>query len=267
LLGFLLSPFDKLILAGQSFPVRARRCYYHPVQLARKMERKAAQAENQLRQEELQYFRAFLHRMPPGHLRDLLRTDRAAEIHCSSILGHQGNDLVKALETFVSKQGPIVYPDYPDGMRTPPVARREAMLLDFKETLEETEVSRFKYKPMDRFIQFLFDKQDYVRDYILNPKAADDVRINLEVLGEPFFDGRDPVEMFFQRYFEMRSALMHVGFVADMDRVLIAFSERGYYKTAEAEAQAENSEIASSGSEDTAESRGEQNANQVIENA
>ena len=53
-----------------------------------------------------------------------------------------------------------------------------------------------------------------------------------------------------------------------MNRVYAAFLERGFFKTEQTdEARADDSELASSGSEDTSESQGDQNANALIENA
>ena len=237
------------------------------VQVARRMNRNAARVAKQLRQEELQYFRSFLHRMGPEHREELLNTVPNAEILCSPIFGCRGDLLLVALDGFVSKRGPIVYPDYPIGTgRAPPDEFREATFLQFKRMLEDTDIDRFRYTPLDRFIQFLFDHQDVVQAYILNPDAADDLRIDPELLGERF-PLLDHVGLFFALCSNMRSGVIPPDFLPNMNRVYNAFLERGFFKTEQAEAHADDSELASSGSEDTEESQGDQNANAVIENA
>ena len=233
-----------LLLVNHVFAARG-------VQVARKMNRNAARVAKQLRQEELQYFRSFLHRMGPEHREELLNTVPNAEILCSPIFGCRGDLLLVALDGFVSKRGPIVYPDYHGGGALSD-ERREAYLLDFKGMLEETNIDRFKYTPLDRFIQFLFENQHFLQDYILMDNAA----IN-----------DDEVAEFFLNCSKMRSGLLTPVWLRNMNIMLNAFIGLGYYKTAVAEARADNSELASSGSEDTAESRGDQNANPVIENA
>ena len=74
--------------------------------------------------------------------------------------------------------------------------------------------------------------------------------------------------MFFQLCSNMRSGVIPPGFEGNMNRVYAAFLERGFFKTEQTdEARADDSELASSGSEDTSESQGDQNANALIENA
>ena len=232
------------------------------------MKRKAARAAKKLRQEELQYFRAFLHRIGPEHRRELLDTIHIARFLCCISLGCDQADVHLALENFVSKRGPIVYPDFAVGFRDQlPDERREAYLSEFKRVLEVTDNLRFKYTPLDRFIQYLFDHQDVVQEYILNANAADNLRIDPELLGQrlPLLDH---VAIFFQLCSNMRSEVIPPDFVPNLNRVYNAFLERGFFKTEQTdEARADDSELASSGSEDTSESQGDQNANAVIENA
>ena len=232
------------------------------------MKRKAARAAKKLRQEELQYFRAFLHRIGPEHRRELLETTLIAEACCSVIFGCRGDALLVALENFVSQRGPIVYPDYPiESGFSLPDEFREANLLHVKRVLEQTDIDRFRYTPLDRFIQYLFDHPDVVQEYVVNPNAADDLRIDPEILGPPL-PLLDHVAMFFQLCSNMRSGVIPPGFEGNMNRVYAAFLERGFFKTEQTdEARADDSELASSGSEDTSESQGDQNANALIENA
>ena len=240
---------NKYNIAGESF-WRARCC--HPFQDARKMERNAVRVLKKLRQEELQYFRSFLHRMGGQDRFELLETIPIARLRCSFILGCDKADLHPALDGFVSKRGPIVYPDFLIGNDVPSDEQRESYLSDFKTMLEMTNNLRFKYTPLDRFIQFLFENQHFLQDYILMDNAA----IN-----------DDEVAEFFLNCSKMRSGLLTPVWLRNMNIMLNAFIGLGYYKTAVAEARADNSELASSGSEDTAESQGDQNANPVIENA
>ena len=131
------------------------------------MKRKAARAAKKIRQEELQYFRAFLDRMGPEHRLELLDTIHIARFLCCISLGCDQADVHLALENFVSKRGPIVYPDFAVGFGVQlPDERREAYLSDFKRMLEVTDNLRFKYTPLDRFIQYLLAHPDVVQEYI-----------------------------------------------------------------------------------------------------
>ena len=230
--------------------------YLFFAQLARRMarnaERERARLERRLQEEELKLFRSFLWRMGGADRLRLLNDVPAAFGQCNFIFGFEDRvNLSNALSEFVQSRGPITtFPPYPAGAGAGPSSeQRLAQFSLLKTTLETTNVRAFKYTDLDRFLQYLFDRPEEMKRYMMDPTSPEG--INPVFLQAILGGGDDYVEQFFEQCGGLRSGIPPPDdrMLAGLRDLMQAFEAVEAYTRPETPAQAsrQSAELATSG--------------------
>lgn len=197
-------------------------------------------------QENLQLFRSFLNRMGPADRRRMLAAlpDVAHMFRRMFDLGETA-DVRRSLNVFVRSRGDINL----DG----PLSRIQGVKRELELIRDVDEAAEFRYRDLDRFLQFLFDHRDTMMEHVVNAQAECGVDpVFLRALHPAV--GANYVAEFFNRAGNRRSGTLPPAVRNGLESLMNAFVVMGCYtKEDEAvgRALAESLLIMTSESDDT----------------